>query len=375
MTVRGGGSAMRAPLRRCWGGYARWRRRRLLRRDAGLLLRETRRLLRRYGHRLKETAGDRVLKAADALRQARDGDDLECFAERLGELDELLDKHLAFGRKSTLREYAESIGVAVLIALLLRAFVVEAFKIPSGSMIPTLRVGDHIFVSKFIYGVRVPWTHLKFFTASPARGEIIVFIFPGDESKDFIKRVVAVAGDTVELRLDGPFVNGLRVDGHVIERRPVDRACAYLDVEEGQASGETRECRAFIEQNDGQRHYVLKHVVDQGSAELPLEEYWADPRCRFRERLLRPFRVPEGHVFVMGDNRDNSQDGRCWGFLPLENIKGKALFIWWSRSTAEGIRWRRLFRPVHGLRRDEPLTIAAPPEEARAPQPPAGLLR
>lgn len=374
MTARGGGSAMRPSPRALLGGYARWRRRRLLRRDAGLLLRETRRLLRRYGHRLKETASDRVLKAADALRQARDGDDLEGFAERLGELDGLLDKHLAFGRKSTLREYAESIGVAVLIALLLRAFVVEAFKIPSGSMIPTLRVGDHIFVSKFIYGVRVPWTHLKFFTASPARGEIVVFIFPGDESKDFIKRVIAVAGDTVELRLDGPFVNGLRVDGHVVARRAVDRACAYLDVEEGQSSGETRQCRAFIEQNDGQRHYVLKHVVDPVSAALPLEEYWADPRCRFRERLLRPFRVPEGHVFVMGDNRDNSQDGRCWGFLPLENIKGKALFIWWSRSTAEGIRWRRIFRPVHGLRGDEPLMTAAAPE-ARAAGLPAGLLR
>lgn len=351
---------MLSGLGRLWSGYARWRRRRLLQRDAGLLLKETRRLLRRHGHRLKETAGERVTKGAEALRQARGGDDLDGLAERLGELDGLLDKHLAFARKSTLREYAESIGVAVLIALLLRAFVVEAFKIPSGSMIPTLRVGDHIFVSKFIYGVRVPWTRLKFFTGTPARGEIVVFIFPGDESKDFIKRVVAVAGDTVDLGLDGPFVKGLRVNGQTVPRTALDRPCAYLDVEEGQASGETRHCRAFLEDNDGQRHYVLKHVLDRASTELSLEEYWAEPRCAFREALLRPFRVPPGHVFVMGDNRDNSQDGRCWGFLPLENIKGKALFIWWSRSAAEGIRWWRMFRPVHGLRADEPLTVAAP---------------
>ena len=100
--------------------------------------------------------------------------------ERLEKLDELVERQLAFGRKSAVREYAESIGIAVLVALLLRAFVVEAFKIPSGSMIPTLQVGDHIFVNKFIYGLRIPLTNIKFFRRKPKRGEVIVFIYPQD---------------------------------------------------------------------------------------------------------------------------------------------------------------------------------------------------
>src|SRR5262249_28885192 len=124
-------------------------------------------------------------------------------------LDETMDDHLSFARKSTFREHAESIGVAIAVALLLRAFVVEAFQIPSGSMIPTLEVGDHIFVSKFSYGLSIPFTDTKIFKyAIPKRGDIIVFKKPGETDTDYIKRVIGLPGDTVETRQGQLYVNG-----------------------------------------------------------------------------------------------------------------------------------------------------------------------
>ena len=124
-------------------------------------------------------------------------------------LDALVDELIKRPPKSTTRDYVESIGAAVLIALALRAFVIEAFKIPSSSMYPTLEIGDHIFVNKFIYGVRIPWTTTKLFELrGPKRGEVIVFIYPCDPDRDYIKRVVALAGDTVEVRCNVVYVNG-----------------------------------------------------------------------------------------------------------------------------------------------------------------------
>ncbi|MCC6749397.1 MAG: signal peptidase I [Deltaproteobacteria bacterium] len=249
----------------------------------------------------------------------------------LDRLDELLDKHLAFGRKSALREYAESIGVAVLVALLLRAFVVEAFKIPSGSMIPTLKVGDHIFVNKFTYGIRIPWTNLRFFTRKPHRGDVIVFIFPQDESKDFIKRIVAVGGDTIAVRNNHVYVNE-----KPIQRVGVKAPCSYPDSEEGSDHYEVRQCAAFDEEQDAQRYRVI-----QDTGGFPSE--------------MKPTKVPEDHVFVMGDNRDNSHDSRVWGFVPGSHIKGKALIIWWSSGQPNGVRWRRFFDLVHATPlRDSP---------------------
>src|SRR5690606_10630642 len=131
----------------------------------------------------------------DALEAACEAGDGERMRVELARLDDLADEHLAFARKSTTREYVESIGIAILIALFLRAFVIEAFKIPSGSMIPSPEIGDHIFVNKFLYGIRIPWTRTKFLQLrKPRRGEVVVFIYPC-ESKDFIKRIVAVEGD------------------------------------------------------------------------------------------------------------------------------------------------------------------------------------
>jgi signal peptidase I len=220
-------------------------------------------------------------------------------------LDERMDQHLAFARKSTVREYSESIVVAVAIALLLRAFVIEAFQIPSGSMIPTLEIGDHIFVSKFAYGIGIPFTDKKILPwHEPQRGDVIVFKFPKDPSVDYIKRVVGLPGDKVEVRHNEIFING-----NPMPRELVDAHFQYH-------KGVDRSWELWTEHLDGHAHSTL-HEPDRLTEFGP---YTVDPRS----------------IFVMGDNRDDSNDSRVWGTVPYELVKGKALIVWWSRDPARG---------------------------------------
>jgi signal peptidase I len=193
------------------------------------------------------------------------------------------------GKKRIIKEYIEPIVIAVLIALFIRAFIVQAFKIPSSSMEPTLLVGDHLLVNKFIYGVRIPYTNIKFFQyKKPKRGDIIVFIFPKDRSKDFIKRVIGTGGEKVAVIHNKIYINDKMIDdlwGHFTITRP------------------------------------------------PMEEYG-------------PVKVPEGFLFVMGDNRDNSQDSRFWGFVNTNEVKGKALIVYFSwdsnaQKLLDMVRWTR----------------------------------
>jgi len=326
--------------------YGEWKRSRRALKEARLLLREGKRALRKYAHRLTPQAATAVKEAIDALEtalQARrsttgPADEKPAAAEggataplqttftsELNALDKALDEYMPFARKSTLREYAESIAVAVLIALFLRAFVVEAFKIPSGSMIPTLEVGDHIFVNKFIYGIRIPFTNIKIGTSyrKPRRGEVIVFIYPVEPDKDFIKRIVAVEGDTVEVRDNILFVND-----RPVQRVKAEGECNYWEYVENEDRWEERACDRFVENMDGQQYST---IYDKGAA----------------PRSSGPRTVPKDAVFVMGDNRLNSHDSRAWGFVPLVNIKGKAMVVWWSAGQPDGwIRLRRLFRLV-----------------------------
>ena len=194
--------------------------------------------------------------------------------------------------KSTVREYAEALGVALLLALVIRTFVVQAFKIPSGSMLPTLQIGDHILVNKFIYGPRleVPLTQWSLGQLpgfrEPRAGDVVVFIYPKERDKDFIKRIVAVAGQTVESRGNTLLIDGKKVD-------------------------------------DAHAHYEKRDHVDFG-----------------------PYTVPAGHVFVMGDNRDESYDSRFWGPVPIQDIKGLAMVIYWSWGGENYVRWDRLGRLV-----------------------------
>jgi signal peptidase I len=194
--------------------------------------------------------------------------------------------------KSVVREYAEAIILAVILALFIRTFVVQAFKIPSGSMLPTLQIGDHILVVKSIYGVRLPVLNKVVIPVKdPKRGDVIVFIYPVDPDKDFIKRVVATAGDTVEIREKKLYING----------EPADDEHAVYD-------------------------------------ELETSALLVKPRDDFG-----PIVVPKDKVFVLGDNRDHSYDSRFWGFVDIEAIKGKAFLIYWSWDSSRwGVRWDRL---------------------------------
>src|SRR5438445_7180499 len=188
-------------------------------------------------------------------------------------------------KKSTLREYFESIVIAVILALFIRTFVVQAFKIPTGSMEENLLIGDHLLVNKFIFGpseTALERTLLPIGTIK--RGDVIVFKYPEEPDRDFIKRVIGLPGETVELREKKVYING----------KGLDEPYVHFLTPPSSASG---------------LHEVTSYDV--------------------RERY-GPVTVPPDHYFVMGDNRDNSQDSRYWGFLPRDYVKGKALLIYWS---------------------------------------------
>jgi signal peptidase I len=199
--------------------------------------------------------------------------------------------------KSKLQEYIEAIILAILIAFFIRTFVIQAYKIPSGSMKPTLLIGDHILVSKFNYGIKLPLIRSTLIPiGTPKRGDIVVFIYPEDRSKDFIKRLIGLPGDTIQIRDKKIFLNGLPwSDNHGV----------YTD-----------------------------SMIIPGSVQ---------PRDNFG-----PVTVPEGSLFVMGDNRDESYDSRFWGFVPMRDVMGKALIIYWSWNQEDhSVRWNRIGSILH----------------------------
>lgn len=204
----------------------------------------------------------------------------------------ILDEHAPAPpakEKSKLREYAEALVFALLIALVVRALVLQAFKIPSSSMEKTLLVGDHIFVNKFLYGYHVPGTKGRtLMYREPRKGEIVVFEFPEDPSKDFIKRIAGVPGDVVEIRQKKVYVNGKPYDEPWVQ---------YLD---GPST--------------------------------------SDPLTRGKDNMP-PLRVPPGKLFALGDNRDRSYDSRFWGFVDYDAVVGKAMFIYFSIDRGAATRW------------------------------------
>ncbi|MEE8260725.1 MAG: signal peptidase I [Nitrospinaceae bacterium] len=207
-------------------------------------------------------------------------------------------------QKTVVREYAEALIIALVLALLIRTFIIQAFKIPTGSMEPTLLVGDHLLVSKFSYSVHIPneipftsvqlFPDYHFFSSVPERGNIVVFKYPEDESKDFIKRVVGLPGETIQ----------------VIQ----------------------------------QRVYINDKLLKE-----PYAHHMQPPSLNSGNRdNMPPLRIPEGYIFVMGDNRENSHDSRMWGTLDLSKLRGKAQWIYWSWDSKDtGLRTDRLGTSVY----------------------------
>ena len=190
------------------------------------------------------------------------------------------------------REYGEALFVALILALVIRTFVVQAFKIPSESMVKTLLVGDHLLASKFSYGIKIPFTHSYIYKGSdPVKGDIIIFEYPNDPSVDYIKRIIGTPGDTIEVRNKQLFRNGEPVKESYIRFTEPDR---------------------------------IQPVRDN----------------------FGPITVPEGKYFVMGDNRDNSMDSRFWGFVDRSAIRAKAWRIYWSWGGLGDIRWDRIGKAV-----------------------------
>ena len=212
-------------------------------------------------------------------------------------------------RKSTVREYFESIVIAVILALFIRTFVVQAFKIPTGSMENNLLIGDHLLVNKFVFAPTLTGVEDTLLPIDPIRrGDILVFKYPEDPERDFIKRVVGLPGETIEMKDKKVYVNGTALDEPYV-------------------------------------HFLFP--LDPGS---PEGSEGFDLR-----RSYGPVTVPEGHLFMMGDNRDNSQDSRYWGFLPREYVKGKALFVYFSfgeggsglSGLLGNVRWSRILHQIH----------------------------
>jgi signal peptidase I len=198
-------------------------------------------------------------------------------------------------KKSLIREYIEAILIALLLALFIRAYIIQAFKIPSGSMIPTLLIGDHILVNKFIYGTKIPFSDNRFLVLrKPEKGDIIVFKYPEDPKKDFIKRVIATEGDSIESRDKVIYVDGKKV---------IEPYAYHSD----------------------------RNIRSGGN----------DVRDNFG-----PLVVPPGKIFVMGDNRDQSYDSRYWGFVDIKAVKGEAVIIYWSWDPKDWLRFNRIGRLV-----------------------------
>jgi signal peptidase I len=384
---------------------------RRVRREARLLVREARGaiglLKGMREERRKERPADSEAQLAEAVADVEAGlaaGDLAHVRRGLPRLDELVDE-LAHGlprsRRSLAAEYAWAIGSLSVIVLSFRACVLEPFKIPSSSMVPTLEINDYIFVNKLVYGPPAPFVGGKLFARSPDRGEVIVFIQPCRQV-DYIKRVVGLAGDRIEVRCNVLYVNGQATPSAYVS----DDEC--LIGTEGDAPSAQRCARyhealggytydTFYEPNRPRRDSLRRESLQRESLQreplpldaLPLDALPRDspsgdaafgdliagdfPRSTAHATCASPnqrpgqlvmtqpedaagpcgqrlhYVVPEGHVFAMGDNRDGSEDSRIWGSIPVENIKGKALFRWLSYRdfSWSGMRWSRMGSFIH----------------------------
>lgn len=223
---------------------------------------------------------------------------------------------MAKKHKPAWREWLESLVVVAVVAFVIRSFVIAPFKIPSSSMVPTLDVGDYIFVLRYPYGIRIPFTDLQFFPSPAKRGDVAVFDYPDDRSKDFIKRIVGLPGDVIRYQDNNLYVNGREM--------PLDeegKRVYYMADGEADVSGLYKEHLIGVTHDVLRKSFSIKDGV---------------------------WKVPPGHYFAMGDNRNNSRDSRFWGFVPQSYLVGKAVVIWWSWDNhRDTVRWGRIGSLVH----------------------------
>ena len=241
----------------------------------------------------QETFLGRVSKLSQAKEIMEKEDDLLKAAKGFMRLDLLIPNR-------TIREWTEALIFAVVVATIVRTYFFAPFQIPSGSMLPTIQIGDHIFASMYTYGSPIPFTDIKLFKKPVKRGDIVIFPYPQDPSIDYIKRAVGLPGETLEIRNDRVFING----------EPLDEPYAYFEPNE------------------------RKSRQAQGLTAAPSSRYG-------------PVKIPQGKLFAMGDNRYNSADSRFWGFVNIDTITGKGQIIYWSHDPDEsifsGYRFERIF--------------------------------
>ena len=304
--------------------------------NARSLIKRVQKLKSKHPAKVSEKNGKELNEQIHSLEKSIENKDHEAIQSNRKKLEALANKYLAFAQKSPGREYFESIGIAVLVAFGLRLFAVEAFKIPSESMVPTLMVGDHIFVSKYRYGISLPFKNKKLVQfAPPQYGDVIVFAKPSRQEQgfandgyeetlvgtDFIKRVVGLPGDTIEVKRSVVYVNGKPVSRCKVGKRTFKSKDSLTD------EWVDRTSSLWVEKHGGHSYTIV-------------EDYLFDD--------FEPVKVPDDQVFVMGDNRDRSSDSRIWGTVPLQNIKGRAMVIWWSNKRPHGFEWNRVGSIIMG---------------------------
>jgi len=264
------------------------------------------------------------------LEESIELNDQERIESSYSSLKNIYEQNLSQYSKSKLRQNVEAIVIALCLALLIRTFIVQPFKIPSGSMIPTLLIGDHLLVNKFIYGTKIPFMDIRIFPVEDIkRGDVIVFKFPGNDSVNegvhYIKRAIGLPGDEVNIEGRDVYINGEKIK----------------QVYEGNYK--------YFEQGT---EVTTDKYIDTLSENIFDVIYKRSSINTTKGKTNFPITIPEGNIFVLGDNRDNSYDSRFWGFVPIESISGKAFLIHWSwnfdnDNIFNKVRWNRIFSSIN----------------------------